>query len=110
MIDETVARIEQAIRRAGDADPGHRDELIRLLQQLKREVGALPAAQGEEARSIAQFAEAAAHEAARKDKSTRLLELSGDGLRESVAGFEVTHPRLIGVVNEICGLLAGLGI
>jgi len=110
MIDDTMARIEQAIRRAGEADPEHRDELIRLLQQLQREVGQLPEAHGEKARSIAQFAEAAAHEAARRERSSRLLALSSDGLRESVAGFEVSHPRLTAVVNEICGLLAGLGI
>jgi len=110
MIEETVAKIEQAIRRAGEADPEHREELIHLLEQLKAEVRALPAAHIEKARSIAQFAEAAAHEAARKEKSAKLLELSREGLKESVAGFEVSHPSLTAVVNEICNLLAGMGI
>ena len=84
--------------------------MIRLLQELKAEVGALPAAQIEKARSIAQFAEAAAHEAARKDQSAKLQELSRAGLRESVTGFEVSHPGLTAVVNDICNLLAGMGI
>ena len=39
MIEETVAKIEQAIRRAGDADPKHKEELIRLLGQLKALLG-----------------------------------------------------------------------
>jgi hypothetical protein len=110
MIEETLARIEQAIRRAGEVDPNYRTELIQLLEQLKAEVRALPAAQIEKARSIAQFAEAAAHEAARKEKSTKLQELSREGLRESVADFEVSHRNLIAVVNDICNLLAGMGI
>ena len=110
MIDETIAKIEQAIRRAGETDPEHSEELIRLLEQLKAEVYALPATHVEEARSIAQFAEAAAHEAARKGKSTKLQELSREGLKESVAGFEVSHPNLTAVVNKICNLLAGMGI
>ena len=110
MIEEIVAKIEQAIRRAGEADPKYREELIHLLEQLKAEVRALPAAQIEKARSIAQFAETAAHEAAREEKSAKLLELSREGLKESVAGFEVSHPGLTAVVNEIFILLAGMGI
>lgn len=110
MIEETVAKIEQAILRAGDADPEHREELIHLLEQLKAEVRALPVAESEKARSIAQFAEAAAHEASRKEKSAKLQELSRAGLKESVAGIEVSHPHLTAVVNDICNLLAGMGI
>jgi hypothetical protein len=110
MITETIARFEQAILRAGEADPKHRDELIRLLEQLKSEVRALPATHVEQARSIAQFAETAAHEAARKEKSAKLLELAREGLTESVADFEVSHPSLTAVVNQISNLLAGMGI
>jgi hypothetical protein len=110
MIEETIAKIEAAIRRAGEADPQHREELIRLLERLKTELSALPTVHGERAHSIAQFAEAAAHEVARKEGSPRLQELSQAGLKESVAEFEVTHPRLTAVVNEICNLLAGMGI
>ncbi|OGR46897.1 MAG: hypothetical protein A2X40_02555 [Elusimicrobia bacterium GWC2_65_9] len=110
MIEETVAKIEQAIRRAGDADPKHKEELIRLLGQLKAEVRGLPAAQGEKARSIAHYAEAAAHEAARKEKSAKLLEMSRGALQESVVGFEASHPRLTAVVNDISALLARIGI
>lgn len=110
MIEETIAKIEAAIRRAGETDPHRREELIRLLEQLKTELRTLPSTQIERAQSIAQFAETAAHEAARKEGSPRLQELSQAGLRESVAEFEVSHPRLTSVVNEICNLLAGLGI
>ena len=110
MIEETVKRLEQAIRRAGETDPRQAEELIKLLEQLKAEVRTLPQAYAEEARSIAHFAEAATHEAARAEKSKTLLEISRSGLKESVAGFEVSHPRLTHVVNQICNLLANMGI
>ncbi|OGR94449.1 MAG: hypothetical protein A2V88_11665 [Elusimicrobia bacterium RBG_16_66_12] len=110
MIEETIVKIEQAIHRAGEADPKHKAELIRLLEQLKSELRSLPPAQGEKARSIAHFAEAAAHEAARQDKSAKLLELSRGALKESVVGFEVSHPKLTSVVGKICDLLSAIGI
>jgi len=110
MIEETVAKIERAIRRAGKSDPKHKAELIRLLKQLKSELRSLPSKQGEKARSIAHFAEAAAHEAARQDKSPKLLELSRGALKESVVGFEVSYPKLTAVVGKICDLLSAIGI
>lgn len=110
MIEETVARIEQIILRAGEVEPKHRDELVGLLEKLKAEVRALPEADVDRARSLAYFAEAAAHEATRKERSSRLSEISREGLRESVAGFEASHPDLTAAVNNLCNLLAGMGI
>lgn len=110
MIEETVAKIEQAIRRAGQGDTRHRAEFVRLLERLKTELKALPSSQGEKARSIAHFVEAAVHEAARRDKSAKLLKLSRGALKESVVDFEVSHPQLTGVVGEICVLLSGIGV
>jgi len=110
MIEDTLAKMEKAIRQAGSADPKHRKELIRLLEALKAELGALSSAHGEKAHSIAGFAEVAAYEAARHGRSVELIEIASEGLSASVADFETTHPQLTVVVNEICTLLAGLGI
>ena len=110
MIEETIVKIEQAIRRAGESDPKHKAELVRLLEQLKSELRSLPSAQGDKARSIAHFAEAAAHEAARQEKSPELLGLSRRALKESVVGFEVSHPQLTAVVGKMCDLLSAIGI
>ncbi len=110
MIEDTIGKIEQAIKTAGSADPEHRAELIRLLEELKAEIHDLPSAQEERAASIAHFAETAAHVASRRERSPRLLELSREGLKESAVGFETSHPRLSGIVNEICSLLSSIGI
>lgn len=110
MIEETIAKIQRAVRTAGQMDPKHKAELVVLLERLEAEIRALPSSQAEKAHSIAQFAEAATNEAARRDKSAKLLMLSRGALKESVADFETSHPRLTAVVNEISTLLAAIGI
>lgn len=110
MIEETVAKIQRAVRMAGQMDLKHKAELVVLLERLETEIRALPSSQAEKARSIAQFAEAATNEAARRDRSAKLLMLSRGVLKESVSDFETSHPTLTAVVNEICTLLAGIGV
>ena len=52
----------------------------------------------------------AAHEATRQDKSPALMKHSVEGLALSAEGFEASHPKLVGIVNEICTMLARIGI
>ncbi len=86
------------------------DTLLELLAALKAEVGRLSATHEEHARSIAGYAQVAAHEAAREKKSPQLLRHSREGLALSVKGFEVSHPRLVEVVNDLCTMLSQIGI
>jgi len=81
-----------------------------LLNKLKAEVEVLPASRLEEANSLANFAQAAAHEASRGNSNDRLKTLSREGLAHSVKSFEVSHPVLVDTVNEICLILARIGI
>ncbi len=110
MIEKTIEKIESSIRKMGGLDNQRKDELIRLLSELKSEVGELSRKNSEHAESIAGFVEVAAHEATRKNKSAKLQEVSLEGLASSVRGFEASHPRLVEAVNRICSLLSGIGI
>lgn len=110
MIRDTLSRIEAAINRIKAGDGKKKAELAKLLSKLKKEIEGLTESYGEHARSIAGFAEAAAHEATRKEKSQRLLELSLEGLSSSVKGFELSHPKLVEAANDVCLLLSSLGI
>ena len=56
------------------------------------------------------FTELASHEATREQSQNELLKLSVRGLETSVQGFEVTHPNLVKVVNDLCVLLSSIGI
>jgi len=110
MIQDILSRIEAAIWKIGATDRKEKTELLKLFSQLKSEIEGLSGTHGEQARSIAGFADLAAHEATREVQSRRLLDLSLEGLSSSVRGFELSHPRLVETTNEICLLLSKIGI
>lgn len=109
-MDETLDRIEARIRAAESLSPERKRELLALLEQLRREVGALPPVQQEQARSVTGFAEVSTHEATRARHNPKLLAHALEGLRASVSEFEQSHPNLVRVVNAICNTLSNLGI
>jgi len=110
VINETLSKIEAAIAKIQSGKSKEKDELVSLLNKLKSELSALPPAKMDEARSIGNFTEAAAHEVTRENASVQLRNLSVSGIAYSVKGFEATHPQLVSVVNEICMILARMGI
>ncbi|MCX8089965.1 MAG: DUF4404 family protein [Verrucomicrobiae bacterium] len=110
MVDETLAKIEARIRASDSLGDERKGELLALLGQLRREVGALPPAHAEQARSITGFTDVSAHEATRERRNPRLLRHAIEGLRASVTEFEGSHPNLVRIVNSICNTLSGLGI
>jgi len=85
MIEETVAKIEAALREARVADPKNKAELIALLEKLKSEVQS-------------------------EKRSQDLLDSAGAGLKDAALEFEATHPKLASVVNEVSTMLAKIGI
>jgi hypothetical protein len=83
---------------------------LNLLKTLRTEIAGLSQTHHEQAESVARFAELSAHEATRSEKSSDLINLSIEGLTSSVQGFEVSHPRLVEIINTFCTMLAKLGI
>jgi hypothetical protein len=110
MIEETIGKIEAKIESADAIKEDRRRELIQLLGTLKSEVAELSKTHGEQAESIAGFAEVSTHEATRVDQNPKLLKLSLEGLSSSVTELEKSHPRLVQIVNAISNTLSNLGI
>jgi hypothetical protein len=110
MIEKNIGEIEAKIRGSTAINESRKEELLKLLGAFKTEVGALSKTHGEHADSIANFAQASAHEATRATKNPQSLEHSVAGLRSSVDGFEQSHPKLVQVVNSISNTLSNLGI
>lgn len=110
MNEETIGEIEARIRSADSLSEDRKRELLQLLGTLKAEVGALEKTNDEQARSIAGFAQLSAHEATRAEPNPQLRELSLQGFRSSVEGFEKSHPQLVEIVNTISNTLSNLGI
>ena len=110
MINETLSRIESAIAKIQSGNSSEKADLVKLLGDLKTELAALPEAKQGDASSVGYFTEVAAHEATRENGSVQLRNLSVSGIAYSVKGFEATHPQLVSVANEICMILARMGI
>ena len=110
MIKVTLEKIEAAIDSIDAANDKKNAELLVLLKKLKEELSALPLERIDEANSIANFVQAATHEAVRENSDARIRELAREGLGHSAKQFEVSHPVLVGIVNDICRMLAQIGI
>jgi len=89
-----VENIEASIHQLKALDPGQKQEINQLLSTLKSEIEALSTTHEDHARSI----------------ETHLENLSGQALSNSVKGFEESHPRLVLTINELCKMLANIGI
>ena len=93
--EDTIKKLEARIE-SSDAciTDERRRELRQLLETLRAEVSNLAKTHGEQAQSIAGFADISTHEATRSEQNPQLLKLSLEGLNSSVEGFEKSHPHL----------------
>jgi hypothetical protein len=110
MLDETISKIQGRIENSTAFDEAQRGELLKLLGQLKTEVGALSQTHQEQARNITSFFELSAREATAEPRNPELVEHSISGLESSVEGIEKSHPNLVALVNRIASMLANMGI
>lgn len=110
MIEDTLGKIQAKIEGAETIKDERKRELLQLLGTLKSEVAELSKTHGEQAQSIAGFAELSTHEATRAEQNPHLLQLSLEGLSSSVNELEKSHPRLVHIVNAISHTLSNLGI
>ena len=103
--------IAESLKADGNtASAEQKQELLKLLDTLRSEVATLAKTNGEQADSIAGFAQLSAREATRAEPNPQLREISTQGLRSSVEGFEQSHPKLVQIVNSISNTLANWGI
>lgn len=110
MIEETISNIENRVRNAPGMSDDNRAALLSLVAALKTEVSSLSETHGEQAHSIAAFTDLSTHEATRTQKDTALLNHALGGLGHSVREFKVSHPDLVKSVDNICRVLAGIGV
>jgi len=110
MINDTISQIEVKIKNSGSLNDSNKEELLKLVTNLKNEVIDLSKTHSEDAASIANFTNVSADEAIRQKQNYKLLNISLEGMRTSVEKFETTHPELVKRVNAVCNFLANLGI
>lgn len=110
MIKKTMKEIKGRIKQKGAVTDKTKAELLTLLSTLESEIDKLSKTDSEHAESIAGFIERSTHEAIRKKKQPELLRISLAGLTASVKGFEASHPSLVAKINDICTVLANMGV
>ena len=110
MIQDHLDKIEERLKQNKAVKESDKAELLILLMTLRTEIADLSKTHYEHAESIVGFAELSAREATRSEKNPTLLNLSIEGLALSVQGFEISHPRLVGIINTFCTMLSNLGI
>jgi|WetSurMetagenome_2_1015567.scaffolds.fasta_scaffold1312773_1 hypothetical protein len=110
MIKRTVKEIKARIKQESGVADKTKEQLLTLLSTLESEIDALSKTHFEHAESITGFIERSTHEATRKKKQPELLKISLAGLEESVKGFEASHPSLVAKINDICTVLANMGV
>ena len=91
-------------------DEKKKAELEKHMSALHAELGELARTNADRAKTVAGFAELAAHEAARPQPNHELLGLSLSGLQKSVQEFEATHPRLVQIVGSLSATLSNIGL
>ena len=110
MIQDRIDKIESTLQSAPNLPAETKQELLALLAELKAEVAPLSATHGEDAASIARFADASVHEATRSERKPEQTAAALSGLNASVQGFEASHPRLVQIVDRIALTLSNMGI
>jgi hypothetical protein len=110
MIKNTMKEIKAKIKQEGAVTAKTKADLLSLLSTLETEIDKLSKTDSEHAQSITGFIERSTHEATRKKKHPELLKISLSGLSESVKGFEASHPSLVENINEVCTVLANMGV
>lgn len=109
MHKDTIQRIENLIQN-GKVTGENKQKLLTLLEKLKAEINALSETNCEKALAIARYAETSSSIAVCPKPDSKELDSSLDTLKESVEEFNVTHPRLVSIINEISIMLSSIGI
>ncbi len=110
MVQNTIEKIENKIRKNNSFSDKNKIELLNLLATLKPEITEFSKARVKHAESIAKSIERSTREVMRRKKNPTILKSAVDSLSASVNGFEVSHPKLVENVNYIANTLANMGI
>ena len=84
-------------------------QLSRALEKLRLEIGALDTADEKSRRKLEQLV-ADLESKLENPEDTELHEDLTDQLRDSMLEFEVSHPRLTSIMNDIMMKLSNMGI
>jgi len=110
MIPERIAQIEATLRNSPSIPDATRQELLELVAGLKTEVAPLVSTHGDSVDQIAGSADAAVQAAVRREEQPEEAAQAVEGLAASVRDFEISHPKLVQIVDRLAVTLSNMGI
>ena len=102
--------LEARIQETHELSPQQKEELLRLISELKEAMAAFPTTPEAHAPSRTPVPDTTAAETTRQDTPQHPLRVAMDDVSTSVEAFEASHPELVSTVNQISTLLANMGI
>ena len=107
---DRLGHLEARIHETHELSPQQKEELLRLVSELKEAMAAFPTTPEAHAASRARVTDTAAAEPTQPDTFQHPLRSAMDDVSTSVEAFETSHPELVNTVNQISTLLANMGI
>jgi ABC-type transporter Mla subunit MlaD len=107
---DRLGHLEARIHESHELSPQQKEELLRLVSELKEAMAAFSTTHEAHAPSRTRVTDTAAAETARQDTPQHPLRSAMDDVATSVEAFEASHPELVNAVNQISTLLANMGI
>ncbi|MCP4050121.1 MAG: DUF4404 family protein [bacterium] len=110
MIKDSFNKIENMINSSKKINQEKKAVLLSLSKKLKGELGELAKTDIDQAKSVAHFTKITTHEHLRDKNNKKLLKLSNSGLKESIRDFEISHPDMTKLIDNICLILSDIGL
>lgn len=110
MSDDTIKRIREQVKNSEKISSEQKNKLNTLIKELEKEMQSLSEQDSDKAKTIAGFAEISAHEAIRETDNDELFDIAGKGLSSAVKDIEVSHPKLVSILNSISVMLSDMSI
>ena len=105
-----LGHLEARIQETHELSPQQKEELLRLVAEVKEAMAAFPTPPEAHAPSRDRVANTAKAETTRQDTPQHPVRSAIDDVSTSVEAFEASHPELVNTVNQISTLLANMGI
>lgn len=99
-MNSSLQQLREKINAASSLTPAHKQELLGLVDNLRQELESLAHTDHARAQNVSSLAKEAA-----AGQQESLENFSG-----SVEELEITHPKLVNIVNRICKMLSDIGI
>ncbi len=106
-----VKKIEKEIKAATQIDNASKKQLLNVVADLKKELQSLGAVNQVSAEKLAEKAhDSTLHAVKEGEKHPEDLNKDIENLKITVEEFEVSHPKLVRLINRFCMMLSDIGI